>query len=69
MRTRRLAIVEDRDGRWVPVQLVGGDIADTLLEMLTPDECVKPDCTLAGSIHGHDDSGTWIKRQSTGDAR
>lgn len=32
--TRRLAIVEDRDGRWVPVKLVGGDLADTLLSML-----------------------------------
>jgi hypothetical protein len=36
--TRRLAIVERRGTQWVPVKLVGGDIADTLLEMLDTPE-------------------------------
>lgn len=60
----RLAIVERRGERWVPVKLVGGDMADTLLEMLAPNdpECIDERCMMAGRRHGHDDRGTWVER-------
>ena len=61
---KRLAIVERRGERWVPTQLVKGDMADTLLELLSPDdpECIDERCMFAGRRHGHDKRGTWVER-------
>lgn len=71
MTDRRLAIVEQRNGRWVATQLVRGDLADTLLELLVistspteglTDRCVDERCAYVGMVHSHDARGTWIER-------